>query len=161
MTEADRIERARVIAALQAVANRSIGFRREMDRADRLMINRGVVMDALAALNEAPAQPAIPAGMKPWSGRNSAPEDWDGGPVLWRWLDGRTFIDSASDDPIAWVHTNETGLADIIAYTPKPAQPAGEVVFTGHRFGSPPEPVVNPSADWCDAYADWYYQGRG
>lgn len=28
-----------------------------------------------------------------------------------------------------------------------------------HRFGSPPEPVVNPSEDWCDAYADWYYQG--
>lgn len=31
----------------------------------------------------------------------------------------------------------------------------------GHRFGSPPEPVVNPSEDWCDQYADWYYQGRG
>lgn len=30
-----------------------------------------------------------------------------------------------------------------------------------HRFGSPPEPMVNPSAEWCDAYADWYYQGRG
>lgn len=31
----------------------------------------------------------------------------------------------------------------------------------GHRFGSPPEPVVNPSEAWCDAYADWYHQGRG
>lgn len=29
------------------------------------------------------------------------------------------------------------------------------------RFGSPPEPVVNPSASWCEAYADWYYQGKG
>lgn len=27
-----------------------------------------------------------------------------------------------------------------------------------HRFGSPPEPVVNPSVSWCDAYAAWYYQ---
>ena len=27
-----------------------------------------------------------------------------------------------------------------------------------HRFGSPPEPVVNPSEAWCDAYAAWYYQ---
>lgn len=27
-----------------------------------------------------------------------------------------------------------------------------------HRFGSPPEPVVNPNAAWCDAYAAWYYQ---
>lgn len=29
-----------------------------------------------------------------------------------------------------------------------------------HRFGSPPEPVANPNADWCEAYADWYYQGK-
>ena len=27
-----------------------------------------------------------------------------------------------------------------------------------HRFGSPPEPVVNPSERWCDQYAAWYYQ---
>lgn len=26
-----------------------------------------------------------------------------------------------------------------------------------HRFGSPPEPVVNPSLAWCEAYAEWYY----
>ena len=30
-----------------------------------------------------------------------------------------------------------------------------------HRFGSPPEPVANPSAEWCAEYADWYYQGKG
>jgi len=30
-----------------------------------------------------------------------------------------------------------------------------------HRFGSPPEPVVNPSEAWLDAYADWYHQGKG
>jgi hypothetical protein len=29
----------------------------------------------------------------------------------------------------------------------------------GHRFGSPPEPVANPSAAWCETYADWYHQG--
>jgi hypothetical protein len=26
------------------------------------------------------------------------------------------------------------------------------------RFGSPPEPVANPSASWCEEYARWYYQ---
>ncbi len=37
--------------------------------------------------------------------------------------------------------------------------PAAET--SGHRFGSPPEPVVNPSPEWCDRYAEWYYQGKG
>ena len=32
---------------------------------------------------------------------------------------------------------------------------------TEHRFGAPPEPVANPSPDWCDRYAEWYYQGKG
>jgi len=27
-----------------------------------------------------------------------------------------------------------------------------------HRFGAPPEPMMNPSADWCDRYAAWYFQ---
>ncbi len=39
-----------------------------------------------------------------------------------------------------------------IALEPSPA------LAKEHRFGSPPEPVVNPSADWCDQYAAWYYR---
>jgi len=51
----------------------------------------------------------------------------------------------------------QTDRADALKYaaltrtTPAPSQQ--------NRFGSPPEPVVNPSESWCDAYADWYYQG--
>lgn len=37
----------------------------------------------------------------------------------------------------------------------------GAKTYEHHRFGSPPRPVVNPSEAWCDAYADWYHQGRG
>jgi hypothetical protein len=47
----------------------------------------------------------------------------------------------------SWVRAVvKTALAD----TPAPE--------TQHRFGAPPEPVVNPSEAWCDSYAAWYYQ---
>lgn len=52
----------------------------------------------------------------------------------------------------------ETYRDYIHAPSPAPAETVGEK-GRQHRFGSPPEPVANPSADWCDAYADWYYQG--
>ena len=38
--------------------------------------------------------------------------------------------------------------------------PAGMVMAEPLR-GSPPEPVSHPNEAWCEAYADWYYQGRG
>lgn len=52
---------------------------------------------------------------------------------------------------------NPTALADFRMAGPSPDQ-QGELLGDKHRFGSPPEPVVNPSPDWCDAYAAWYYQ---
>lgn len=60
----------------------------------------------------------IPAGMKPWSGGDSAPKDWDGGPVLC--ADGDILTDDC--DPDDWDWNNEHGDPNerIIAYTPKP-----------------------------------------
>jgi hypothetical protein len=69
-----------------------------------------------------------------------------------------------------WLEANDLEIRTTAPYVPHeidatPTPPdagigsdgAGE---RGHRFGSPPEPVANPSGDWCDAYADWYYQGK-
>lgn len=69
----------------------------------------------------------IPAGMKPWHGGDSAPEDWDGGPGVY-FRNGRV---SAERRGWNWTHVG-TG-SDIIAYTPRAdailAQPSrtGEV----------------------------------
>lgn len=52
----------------------------------------------------------------------------------------------------------KAGYRIAASLSPRPLPTREEV---GHRFGSPPEPVSNPSAAWCEAYADWYYQGRG
>ena len=52
-------------------------------------------------------------------------------------------------------------LADLEAAVRAELPTGASVRERGHRFGSPPEPVANPSADWCDTYADWYHQGRG
>lgn len=45
---------------------------------------------------------------------------------------------------------------EIALSTPTDQQPKAE--GPEHRFGAPPEPVVNPSEAWCDAYAAWYNQ---
>lgn len=77
----------------------------------------------LAAAPSASAEtvPAIPAGMKPWTGGDSAPEDWDGCNVLNR---KGGFVCPIEGTP-AWTHC---GLADeghaVIAYTPKPTPAA-------------------------------------
>lgn len=72
-----------------------------------------------------PSEPAIPATMKPWHGGDGAPEDWDGGEVLWS--NGVTCWPSC--DQVSWRSTVNGGLVTIIAYTPKPptAQPSARV----------------------------------
>lgn len=63
---------------------------------------------------------AIPAGMKPWHGGDSAPKDWDGGPVLWT-----NGVMAKPSWYRSWRADVNCGLVTIIAYTPKaaPAQP--------------------------------------
>lgn len=63
------------------------------------------------------SEPAIPVGMVPWHGGDCAPEDWDGGPVMFR--GGETSNDTG---PWHWAHAHQR--SDIIAYTPKVAEPA-------------------------------------
>jgi len=88
---------------------------------------------------EAPT-PTIPAGMVAWNGGDSAPEDWDGGPVWFR--EGR--LSQRGEGPLAdvhkkwnvgcgnWRHDNGwdrerkvavQGKLDVIAYTPLAATP--------------------------------------
>lgn len=60
---------------------------------------------------------ALPEGMVPWAGGDSAPEDYDGGLVLLR--DGSEIWPKGIMD---WMHLDNG--ADIIAYTPKRATPS-------------------------------------
>jgi len=57
---------------------------------------------------------AIPEGMKPWHGAELAPDDWDGGSVLFR--DGCLSIGTLCHRH-RWGHVGLGG--DVIAYTPK------------------------------------------
>lgn len=61
------------------------------------------------------------------------------------------------DDMVRLRPVEETMVAVVRA----PPPPISMPLPREHRFGSPPEPVANPSAEWCEAYADWYHQGRG
>jgi hypothetical protein len=77
-------------------------------------------LKALATPTSSPAAvpeatPTIPAGMKPWHGGDSAPEDWDGGDVLLR----SGGIQPSPPTDYCWGHGwLENGMGDIIAYTP-------------------------------------------
>ena len=62
--------------------------------------------------------PAIPAGMKPWHGGDTAPEDWDGGPVLVR--AGYLIRRPERGELNLWRHYAGWPLGDVIAYSPKP-----------------------------------------
>lgn len=84
------------------------------------MAAQGIAEEALSTSAHTLAEGgegAIPAGMKPWAGGDSAPEDWDGGPVL-------LADDQMVDDPFDWSRCGgECGCVEswcIIAYTPKP-----------------------------------------
>jgi hypothetical protein len=68
---------------------------------------------SLTALS--PSEGAIPAGMAPWSGGDSAPEDWDGGPVKFRGYLG--LIDPKN--PFRWWHGPVGDPHDIVAYMTK------------------------------------------
>lgn len=62
---------------------------------------------------------ALPEGMVPWAGGDSAPEDWDpAGDMLMR--SGHRL--KGKDGEPFWAHTHGNG--DIIAYTPKLATPS-------------------------------------
>ena len=95
----------------------------------------GHVDPAHARLKHALASPppvdraeAIPAGMKPWHGGDSAPDDWDGGDVLCR--DGG-YLTKGDEAPDKWGWGNDNRAWDIIAYTPKPAAPPVEGLTSG------------------------------
>lgn len=64
-----------------------------------------------------PTTAEIPAGMKPWAGGESAPDDWDGGPVLSR--RGHVVYGMAGQPPSRWMHL--CSVEDVIAYIPTPA----------------------------------------
>lgn len=83
---------------------------------------RATEADAGDAWNTRATPPAvvesatIPAGMVPWHGGDSAPEDWDGGPVLFR--TGRFAMPMMRRH--VWTHPCPYPAAsDIIAYTPR------------------------------------------
>jgi len=68
-------------------------------------------------------QGEVPEGMVPWAGGDSAPADWDGGPVLNR--RGHVVYGMHGQSPSRWMHL--ASIDDIIAYTPStPVQSAGE-----------------------------------
>lgn len=73
----------------------------------------------------------IPANMKPWSGGDSAPEDWDGGPVLLR---GRVkpYVQPPGAEALDWGRSDVDAESDILAYTPNPD--GGEVPFALFRW---------------------------
>jgi hypothetical protein len=77
-----------------------------------------------------PTQAEVPAGMLPWHGGDSAPDEWDGGPVL-----GRSCGMMKAEDFYRWYWLNNG--ADIIAYTPTPStsvQGAGEAGGQDRKF---------------------------
>ena len=63
---------------------------------------------------------ALPEGMVPWAGGDTAPADWDGGPVLIRRQ--HIVLGMAGQPPSRWMHLGSRD--DIIAYTPKRATPS-------------------------------------
>lgn len=91
-----------------------------------------------AALPTAEPEPAIPAGMVPWHGGDSAPGDWDQGVVLL--ADGTYWQEDPEDGPIYWGRDfSETGCIEpgsVIAYTPKPQPaPSAPAAFDGGKDG--------------------------
>ena len=80
--------------------------------------------------------------------------------------DGEWYGDDGDpiNRPVCWTTLTDKPLPEGTEHIPallSPPVEQGGSDLRGHRFGSPPEPVVNPSAEWCDRYADWYYQGKG
>lgn len=76
---------------------------------------------ALATPSTPEAGVEIPAGMKPWLGGDSAPEDWNASGALM--MREGCVIDGDQGEP-DWRH--QWGEGDIIAYTPKPQPQASD-----------------------------------
>lgn len=72
-----------------------------------------------------PAPEILPIGMVPWAGGDSAPADWDGGPVLRRRSNVRGGYSLGNAGHADWWKRHEIRgnrhLTDIIAYTPRTA----------------------------------------
>lgn len=79
-----------------------------------------IVRRPLGAAALAP-QTTIPAGMKPWHGGDSAPDDAPAATTVK--LRGGAIVHGMSNDDLRWAHTGgpEHRKEDIIAYTPKAA----------------------------------------
>lgn len=59
-----------------------------------------------------------------------------------------------------WEGRARHALALIDAALASPSAPEERRDEVEPLRGSPPEPVSNPSASWCEEYADWYYMGK-
>ena len=126
-----------------------VGARDWSDRKYGKPIGDDAAQGCWSAMIAASPQP-VPAGMKTWLGGDTAPDDWDGGPVLRR-HGGLSMPNGA----FAW-SSNAGGLGNIIAYTPArvlnlpepvPAtNQAGEV----ERLRAALEQIdrINGGADW-------------
>lgn len=64
-----------------------------------------------------PSAAPVPDGMVPWTGGDRAPEDWDGGQVLFR-KGTLSRVPTGAVWKLGWGHYY--GPGDVIAYTPKP-----------------------------------------
>lgn len=76
-----------------------------------------------------------------------------------RWLARKLMDSKLTEKEALSIVAFAPDIKNLITAPPPPMQ--DQEARREHRFGSPPEPVVNPSEAWCDAYAGWYYQGRG
>lgn len=114
------------------------------DRATSERVRAAVLAFArhrLASVSSASAE--IPAGMKPWTGGDNAPDDWDGGSVLR--ADGQ--IEHSDDITIPqWRHLAPGYKLNIVAYTPA-------------RVLDLPEPV--PATNQAGEVKAWLYQREG
>lgn len=93
-----------------------------------------ILADSLEAFHAKPSAGELPTGMLPWEGGDTAPDDYQGGLVMFR--DGDTAM--GERDPWDWSHGHLS--ADIIAYMP------------GAALQSPP-PVVSREAEIAKAIA--------
>lgn len=110
--------------AAHAIRFQQLGYTVKMG--DEHSLVQAFARHRLASVSSASAE--IPAGMKPWTGGDSAPGDWDGGPVLWR--NGRIGASPAVPAWEQWCRRTDPDGRDIMAYTPEPVpatNQAGEV----------------------------------
>ena len=87
------------------------------------------------------AYAAIKAGFEPWRGGDSAPEDWDGGDVLWK--DG-PLVKTGETQNYSWLWQHDSG-PNIIGYR-KRTEPQTDDTVTIQRL---------LEAEWDAMYRDY------